>query len=276
MPYKTLSLTMHGAVAHVALNRPKALNAFNMEMFFEMKACFEALSDDASVRAVVLSGNGRFFTAGLDLKEAAAGILSAGSDADLGRQREQFRRHVLDLQSCQTAIDECRVPVIAAVHSGCLGAGVDIVTACDIRIMSADAYFTIQEINVGIVADIGTLQRIPHLLPLGTIKDMAYTGRKMLAEEALRLGFVASVETDQEATITAALAKAHEIASKSPLAIAGVKQVINAQRDKSIHDGLDYVATWNAGMLQGNDVMTAVKAVMSKQEALFDDLLSDN
>ena len=275
MPYETLKVTTEHKVAHVSLNRPDALNAFNMQMFFEMKACFEALSTDPGVRAIVLSGGGRFFTAGLDLKEAAASLLSGKGSGDAGRDREQFRRHVLDLQSCQTAIDQCRVPVIAAVHSGCLGAGVDVVTACDIRIMSQDAWFTIQEINVGIVADIGTLQRIPHQLPLGVIKDLAYTGRKLKADEALRLGFVASVEADRAATIEAALAKAREIAGKSPLAVAGCKQVINYQRDQTVANGLDYVATWNAGMLQGPDVQKAVEAVLTRQIADFDDLLAD-
>jgi enoyl-CoA hydratase len=164
------------------------------------------------------------------------------------------------------------VPVIVVTQGGCIGGGVDLVTACDIRICSSEAYFTIQEINVGIVADVGTLQRIPHLLPQGLIRELAYTGRKFPAAEALRYGFVNRVEDTHADALAAAEVMAREICAKSPLAITGIKQVLNYSREHSIADGLEYVAVWNAGMLQGEDMKEAVKAQMARLSATYANL----
>ena len=164
------------------------------------------------------------------------------------------------------------MPVIVVTQGGCIGGGVDLVTACDIRICSSEAYFTIQEINVGIVADVGTLQRIPHLLPQGLIRELAYTGRKFPAAEALRYGFVNRVEDTHADASAAAEVMAREICAKSPLAITGIKQVLNYGREHSIADGLEYVAVWNAGMLQGEDMKEAVKAQMARLSATYANL----
>jgi enoyl-CoA hydratase len=271
MEFETLTVTRDGHIAHVAFNRPDSLNAMNGTMFGEIGAAFRALDEDPGVRAVVLSGNGKHFTAGLDLKESASVL--GGAEGDPARVREKLRRHILWLQDCFTAIDTCRVPVIAAVHGACIGAGVDVITACDIRLASEDSWFTIQEINVGIVADVGTLQRAPHVLPFGIVKEMAYTGRKMHTDEALRLGFVNHTGADKEAVLEQALSIAQEIASKSPLAVAGTKAVLNHARDHTVADGLDYVATWNSGMLLGEDLMKAATAALTRQEVAFDELL---
>lgn len=265
------TLTTGDGIAHVRMDRPDVLNAMNAAFWVELPALFAAIDRDASIRAVVISAAGRHFTAGLDLAWAAETLGDHGGEA--GRAREKFRRHVKEMQSAFTAIDRCRVPVIAAIQGGCIGGGVDLVTACDLRIASADAFFTIQEVNIAIVADVGTLQRIPHLLPQGLIRELAYTGRRWPAQEAVALGFVNRVLPTAEAALDAAMALAGEIAARSPLAIAGIKQVLNAGRDQTLDQGLEYVAVWNAAMLPGEDVGKAVAAQKARQQALFDDLL---
>jgi enoyl-CoA hydratase len=201
----------------------------------------------------------------------AASSLGGGA-SDLGRAREVFRRHVKQMQETFNVVDRCRVPVIAVVQGGCIGGGVDFVTACDIRIATENSFFTIQEVNIAIVADVGTLQRIPHLLPQGLVRELAYTGRRFPAAEAKQYGFVNSVHADHDAALAAAETMAQAIATKSPLVITGIKHVLNHGRDHSIDDGLEYVALWNAGMLQGDDVPNAVKAQLAKQEAVFANL----
>jgi len=270
MAYTTFNYAVDGGIAHVQLNRPQELNTMNKEFWDEIPAVFAEIDADASVRAVVISSTGKHFTAGLDLKWAGTSL--ASTSADPGRAREKFRRHVKYMQEPFNAVDRCRVPVIAAIQGGCIGGGVDFITACDIRIGSADCFFTIQEINIAIVADVGTFQRIPHLLPQGLIRELAYTGRRWPAAEAAQQGFVNRILPDHEATVAAAFDMAREIASKSPLAIAGIKQVLNAGRDMTIDQGLEYVAVWNAAMLQGEDMKRAVLAQMQKAQAAFDDL----
>jgi enoyl-CoA hydratase len=270
MTYTTFTYGVDGHVAQIALNRPQALNTMNREFWDEIPAVFAEIDADPSVRAVVISSTGRHFTAGLDLGWAGQSL--GDRHADPGRAREQFRRHVKYMQEPFNAVDRCRVPVIAAIQGGCIGGGVDFITACDIRLGSADCFFTIQEVNIAIVADVGTLQRIPHLLPQGLIRELAYTGRRWRAEEAVAQGFLNRVLPTHEETVAAALEMAGEIAGKSPLAIAGIKQVLNAGRDMSIDQGLEYVAVWNAAMLQGEDMRKAVMAQMAKETATFDDL----
>lgn len=271
MELKTLDYSVNDGIARITLCRPAELNTMNGDFWPEMVQVFKAIEHDMAVRCVILASTGKHFTAGLDLNWAGQNA-AASTGGDLGRQREAFRRHVKELQESFNVIDNCRVPVIVVTQGGCIGGGVDLVTACDIRICSSDAYFTIQEINVGIVADVGTLQRIPHLLPQGLIRELAYTGRKFPAAEALRYGFVNRVEDTQADALAAAEVMAREICSKSPLAITGVKQVLNYGRDHSVADGLEYVAVWNAGMLQGEDMKEAVKAQMTRQSATYANL----
>ena len=270
MELQTLTLVVNDGIATVTLNRPHELNTMNKAFWDDVPAAFTAIDNDASVRAVVIVSTGKHFTAGLDLKWAGTSLSGGGGDA--GRQREAFRRHVRHLQETFSAVDRCRVPVIAVVQGGCIGGGVDFVTACDMRVGTADCFFTIQEINIAIVADVGTLQRIPHLLPQGLIRELAYTGRRFGAEEARHWGFLNRVEPDHAAAVAAAMELARQIAAKSPLAVAGVKQVLNAGRDMTIDAGLEYVAVWNAAMLQGEDMAAAVTAQATKSQARFADL----
>jgi enoyl-CoA hydratase len=272
MELTTLDYRVDGAIARVTMNRPSELNTMNKAFWSELVTVFEAIDADPAVRAVVIASTGRHFTAGLDLGMAAAGL--GGVASDPGRARESFRRHVKAMQETFNVVDRCRVPVIAVVHGGCIGGGVDFITACDIRIGTENCFFTIQEINIAIVADVGTLQRIPHLLPQGLIRELAYTGRRFPAAEALAHGFLNSIHPDHDVALAAAVAMAGVITSKSPLAITGIKHVLNHGRDHSIDDGLEYVAMWNAAMLQGEDVPNAIRAQMAKNAAVFADLLA--
>ena len=270
MELETLSLAVDRGVATVTLIRGDQLNTMNAAFWTDMPKAFAAIDADASVRAVVIASTGRHFTAGLDLGWAGTTLAAPGTDP--GRAREAFRRHVFQLQETFSCIDRARVPVIACVQGGCIGGGVDLVTACDLRVGTADCFFTVQEINIAIVADVGTLQRIPHLLPQGLVRELAYTGRRFGAAEAARYGFLNRVEADHAAALASAQALASEIAAKSPLAITGIKAVLNHGRDATIAQGLDYVATWNAGMLQGGDVPEAIRAQAAKAQAVFADL----
>jgi enoyl-CoA hydratase len=270
MELETLSLRVGNGIARVGMTRGDALNTMTEPFWREMVDVFDAIVADPSVRVVVISSTGRHFTAGLDLKWAATQL--QGGKGDIGRQRAELREKVTHMQRTFSVIDECRVPVIAVVQGGCIGGGVDLVTACDIRIGAADCFFSIQEINLGIVADVGTLQRIPYLLPQGLVRELAYTGRRFPAEEAHRYGFLNRVEASHEAALAAADSLAAEIAAKSPLAIMGTKTVLNRGRDQSIAEGLDYVALWNAAMLPGADMTEAVTAALEKRAPRFADL----
>ncbi|MBZ6378071.1 enoyl-CoA hydratase [Pacificimonas flava] len=269
MELETLTLTTSEGVAHVQLTRGEQLNTMTPQFWEDMISAFEAIEKDGSVRAVVLSSTGRHFTAGLDLNSAT---LSQGEDQDEARRAYSFTRHLKRLQQAFNVIESCRVPVIAAVHGACIGGGVDMVCACDIRLASDNAYFTIQEINIGIVADVGTIQRIPYLLPEGIVRELTYTGRKFPAEEARSFGFVNRVTGTHEETVDAAFAMAQEIASKSPVAVMGCKTLLNRGRGMTVEQGLDYVGVWNAAFIHGDDMKEAVSAQMQKRPPKFADI----
>jgi enoyl-CoA hydratase len=268
---ETLDLAIADGIAHVRMIRGEQLNTMVAAFWTEMIEVFEAIDARPDVRAVVLSSTGRHFTAGLDLAMASTSLRPASDDP--ARAREKLRRKILRMQETMSVVDRCRVPVIAVVQGGCIGGGVDLVTACDMRVGTADCYFTVQEINVGIVADVGTLQRLPYLLPQGLVRELAYTGRRFTAQEARQWGFLNRVADTPEAALEQAFALAREIAGKSPVAITGIKRVLDYGRGHSIEDGLDYVATWNAGMLIGDDLNVAVTAALAKKTADFKDLL---
>lgn len=273
MQFETLDVSQNGYVTTVTLNRPDKLNAMNAAMFREIGEAFRWIDTETDTRAVVLAGNGKHFTAGLDLKEN--GDVLGHSEGDPARIREKLRRHILYLQDCFTAIEECRAPVISATHGACVGAGIDLISACDIRVASEDCWFAIQEINVAIVADVGTLQRMPYLLPNGILRELAYTGRKFTIQEADKYGFANHITADRDSAIAKAKELAELIASKSPLAVSGTKAIINYSRDHTVQDSLDYVATWNSGQLLGEDLMKAATAVMTRQTVDFDNLIKD-
>jgi enoyl-CoA hydratase/carnithine racemase len=271
MANERIRIARDGGIAHVELAREDRLNAMDKAMFEAIGEAFRSLGGDPSVRAILLSGQGRHFSAGLDLHYAATQFPKTD---DPGRAAEARLRHVKWLQDCFTAAEEARVPVIAALHGGCIGAGVDLACACDIRIAAADAFVQVAEVDVAITADLGTLQRLTHLIPEGMVRELAYTGRRMEAEEALRLGFLNRIVSDREAAIAAGLELARTIAAKSPLAVTGAKVSLNYSRGRTVEEGLRHVALWNAGALVSADLDAAIKARLERKVPDFRDLSS--
>ena len=269
MGSERIAIGRDGGVAHVELARDDRFNAMDHAMFAAIGEAFRGLGADPSVRAILLSGRGRHFTSGLDLHYAASQF--PPSD-DPGRAAEARLRHIKWLQDAFSAAEEARPPVIAAIHGGCIGAGVDLATACDLRLASADAFFQVAEVDVAITADLGTLQRLAHLVPEGIVRELAYTGRRMDAEEAARLGLVNRVLPDRDALIAAGLELARAIAAKSPLAVAGAKMSLNYSRGRTVEEGLRHVALWNAGALVSADLTAAVQGRLNKRIPEFKDL----
>ena len=267
--YETLKLTLDGHVATVSLNRGDKANAMNEAMWNELELCFDWLDTEPVVRVVILSGEGKHFCSGIDLS-IFADLQQAAEGMDVARKSEALRRKILTLQGNLTAIEKCRKPVLAAVHSSCIGGGVDMISCCDMRYCSEQAVFSIKEVDLAMTADVGTLQRMPRIIGDGMLRELAYTGRDVLADEALSLGLVNKVYEDRESLLAGVEALAQSIAKKSPLAIRGTKEMLMYSRDHSVADGLNYIATWNAGMLSTDDVMKAVTASMSGEEAVFD------
>ena len=259
MSYKTLTVSTEGHIARITLDRPDRLNAMNADFWNELPAAVRALDAGGDIRAIVIDANGKHFTAGLDL-----GMFGTPPDpADVTarvQKAARFRHNTALMQQTFSALEDCRVPVIAALHGGCIGGGVDLISACDLRYASRDAYLTVYEINVGLTADVGTFPRLCKLLPEGIVRELAYTGRRMGAEEGERRGLFNEVLDSKEAALERALEMAKEIAGKSPLAVHGCKRMITYARDHNTADSLDYVVTWNAGMLHSEEVMAAVTA----------------
>lgn len=262
MTYKTATITVENNIAHVSLCRPDELNTMNADFWLEIPAIFDEIDANPDVRVVVLSSTGKHFSAGLDLK-MAAGFMS-GDMSDPARYAESLRRMVLGLQHAFNAMEACRKPVLVAVHGGCIGGGVDMISACDCRYATKDAYFTVKEVDLGIVADVGTLQRLPKIIHEGLARELAYTGRKLSGEEAKTCGLVNEVFDTHEALIEGVMAVAKVIASHSPLALAGSKEMLNYSRDHTVPDALNYVATWQAGMLCNLDIQSSIMASMQK------------
>lgn len=266
----TIALRVDGAVAEVTLNRPDRSNALNEAMWQELRAAMRWADATPEVRAVVLAGAGRNFCAGIDLA-MLGGVAQAVAHADPARSREKLRRLILDLQDCLSSIESCRKPVLAAIHGACVGGALDLVCCCDMRYAAADATFSVREVDVGMVADVGTLQRLPRLVADGVARELAYTGRDFGADEAARIGLVNRVFASPEALTAGALEVARTIAAKSPLAVRGTKEMLNYGRDHSVADGLNYVATWNAAMLMSADLDEAMAAAKERRAPRFAD-----
>ena len=271
MSYSTFSLTVEDQVAHLMLCRPEKLNSLTLAFFQELYTVCHELGRQREVRALIVSSTGKHFTAGLDLM--ALGALAADlSDGERSRAAYTLRSCVRELQESISAVEKLRIPVIIATHGGCIGGGVDLATACDLRYCTQDAFFCVQETNVGLVADLGTLQRLPKLIPDGIARELCLTGRRLSAERALALGLVSAVFPDQETMLNEVKQTAKEIAGKSPLVVAGIKDVLNFGRDHGVQQGLDYVAVWQAGMLSAQDIMEQAAAKGSGRAPAYQDL----
>lgn len=273
MGYRCFDVEIADRVAHVRLNRPDELNTMVPEFWRELPEIVTGISDDASARVVVLSSTGRHFCAGMDLSVFTGDL--GGSDAEPGRRHARLRSNVKALQWSFTALEKARVPVLAACQGGVIGGAVDLVTACDLRYASADAFFCVQEINIGMTADVGTLQRLGTVVGQGTARELAFTGRRMPAQRAFEVGLVQQVYPDHESLVEGALATAREIAAKSPLAIWGTKVALNYARDHAVDDALDQVATWQAGMFQPADMTEAFTAKAEGRAPDYPDLLAE-
>jgi len=268
---ETLKIALADHIATVTLNRPDKANAMNWPMWQDIRSAMQWADCTPDVRVVVIEGEGKHFTSGIDLNMMMGLQAQIKDDCD-GRSREKLRALVLELQDTLSSIEKCRKPVLAAIHGGCVGGGVDLISCTDMRYCSADAYFTIKEIDIGMVADVGTLQRLPKLIGhQGLVREMAFTGRKVLADEAERIGLVNRVFDTRDALVAGVREMAALVASKSPLSIRGTKEMLNYSRDHSVADGLNYIATWNAAMLMSSDLMAAMMASMSKQTPQFKD-----
>ena len=268
-PLTCFSLTITNHVAHLVLNRPDELNTLHLTFWRELDAVLTQLHQSADARVLVISSTGKHFSAGMAL-EAFSGAITMDDKSPEGRAA--IFDMLTNLQSTFTKLETLRIPVIAAIHGGCIGGAVDMVTACCIRYATADAFFCIQEINIGMVADVGTLQRLPKLIPLAVVKELAYTGRRLPAAKARDYGLVNEVFDTPETLLAAALQCAKEIANKPPVAIWGTKQAVNYARDHSVDDSLRQMG-WLQGAIWSNaHVGEAVVAMKQKRAGSFPDL----
>ena len=273
--YKSFEVDISDHVANLVLSRPDELNTMSRDFWVELGDVLEEINKNSEVRVVVMSSTGKHFCAGMDLSAFSNGVDNIPDEKkpDHARIGEAVYRVAKELQGYITSLEKIRVPVIAAIHGGCIGGAVDLVTACDIRLASKDASFCIQEINIGMAADVGTLQRLPKIIPDSKMREMAYTGRRMYADEAKETGLVSDTYESQEEMLAAANELAKVIASKSPVAIYGLKAVMNYSRDHSVSEGLEYNALWSGAMLSQKDMTEAITANMEKRDASFNDLV---
>ena len=269
--YTCFDIQLDDGVATVTMNRGEQLNTMVPAFWEELPTLVRELDASGGTRVIVLASTGRHFSAGMDL--AVFGERPDGdSKAGPGRLRANMRANLLHLQETFSVLEKARMPVLAAIQGGCIGGAVDMVTACDMRYATEDAFFCIQEINIGMTADVGTLQRLPKLIPEGVCRELAYTGRRMPAAEAKAVGLVNEVFADHEALLDGVLGIARTIASKSPLAIYGSKEMITYTRDHSTVDSLNHIATWQSGMFQPSEMLESFTARAEKRDGEFEDL----
>jgi len=269
MTYRSFELATADRVAHLKLARPDEMNTMNAVFFSELAAAVASLHERAPARALVISSTGKHFTAGMALDVFSGTSLAMPRSAS---ERTAFREVILALQESFTALERLRMPVIAVIQGGCIGGGVDMACACDIRYATADAFFCIQETNIGMAADLGTLQRLPKLIPEGVMREYAYSGRRMPAARARELGLVNEIFPTQAEALAAADALAKEIAAKAPTAVWGTKQAITHARDHGVAESLDHMALLQAAIWASDDIREAMMAVKDKRQPNFEDL----
>ena len=275
MNYESFKYTSEEGVGHLILKKGEDLNKMTMNFWYELPKILDEIDIDSSLRVFILSSTGKHFCAGMDLKNFG----SLGIDAekktnvpDKARIGESLYRVAKELQDMLSKLEKLRIPVLAGIQGGCIGGGLDLVTAADMRFASKDAFFCIQEVNIGMAADIGTLQRLPRVIPEGKVRELAYTGRRMPAEEALEAGLVNKVYESHEEMISGLKEMAAVIASKSPLAVYGTKAILNFSRDHTIAEGLEYNALWSGAMLPQEDMAEAMMSNMEKRDPEFQDM----
>lgn len=274
--YECFKVEIKDHIAHIELSRPEKRNSMIPSFWQELPEVIQDIDNGAKARVIVLSSTGPHFTAGIDVSAFSGGddLLDAKTDDPLAERVHgaRFYDTVTRLQKSFSAIEDCRIPVLVAIQGGCIGGGVDLVTACDMRYATEDAFLTIFETNIGMTADVGTFPRLVKLIPEGIVRELAYTGRRMPAQEAQNVGLVNQVFADHDSMLEGVMQIAQEIASKAPLAIYGCKRVITYARDHSTADGLDYIGIWNASMLHLDEIREAMTANQAKRPGEFADL----
>ena len=269
MTSEVLTVERDGHVATLWFDNPERRNAMGPAFWADLPVLMQELSDDDDVRAVVVAAKGPAFTVGLDLKTMGGTVMGGGDGASKAAGARKFLQGVKRLQASVTAVADCPKPTIAAIHGWCIGAGIDLITAADIRLCSADAQFSVRETKMAIVADVGTLQRLPRVIAPGHVAELAYTGKDIDAARAERIGLVNEVLPDVDSLHKAAWDMAAEIAANSPIVVQGTKHVLQAGEGRSVAEGLDYVAVWNAAFLQSNDLTEAITAFLEKRPPTF-------
>ena len=265
----SLKIDIDSSIAEINLNRPEKSNALDEELWFSLSDCFRELDENDDVRVCILAGNGSNFSSGIDINFLKSIGLEVQNIKCEGRKRELLRKKILKLQESFTQLEKCRKPIIAAIDGACIGGGLDLICSCDIRFSTFDSYFQIKEIDFGFAADVGTLQRLPKLIPQGIVHELAYTGRQFSGEEAYNLGLVNKCFDDRSTMISSVRKIARQIAKKPPLGIRGVKEILLNARDNSVSDGLKYVATWNAAMLLSSDLEESFEAKLQNRSPEF-------
>lgn len=267
--YKAFTVETKDHVAQVTLTGPGKGNAMGPDFWAELPLIFRGLDADPEVRSVVLAGSGNHFSYGLDLPAMSPLFAPLLGEQALAGPRTAFHDRIKSMQDSITAVAECRKPVVAAVQGWCIGGGVDLIAAVDIRYASADAKFSVREAKIAIVADMGSLHRLPPIIGEGHLRELAFTGKDIDAARAREIGLVNDVFDDAEAVLDAAHATAREIAANPPLVVQGVKDVLDHERASTVAEGLKYVAAWNAAFLPSLDLTEAIKAVFEKRPADF-------
>jgi len=274
--FECFKIDIQDKIAHIILNRPEKMNSLPISFWSDLPRIINEIDHDALARVIVISSTGKHFSAGMDLSvfsDAENARNEENPKTDPGRKKGSFYKGLLKLQETFNCIDNSRIPVLMAIQGGCIGGAVDFASASDIRYCTEDAFFCIQEINIGMTADVGTFPRLPHLLPMGLVKELAFTGRRMFSNEAKDCGLVNNVFSNYDDMMKEVMQIAKEIAKKSPLAIWGSKEAINYTRGRTIEEGLNQIAMWQAGMYNPQvDMKEALGAQLEKKDPEFEDL----
>ncbi|MBT8234380.1 MAG: crotonase/enoyl-CoA hydratase family protein [Saprospiraceae bacterium] len=266
--YKYFNVELSDYIAEVIFNRPDKANSLHVPAWEELKEVFDDLSNNDKARAIILRGEGKHFCAGMDLQALMS--VPAGSDSNCeARKRLHIRKFIIKIQEIITSIEDCRKPVIAAVHKACVGGGLNIITACDMRYCTDDAFFSIKETDLGLVADIGVLQRMPDMINPGIMTELAFTGRQFNGPEAKEIGLVTESFDTQESMLNHVRDLAKTISEKSPLVMQGIKEMLLYKRDHSTQDAMQYMASWNAAMLMSKDLYESFEAYMAKRKPVY-------
>ena len=269
---KAFNVSIENNIAHLQLKRPEQLNSMNGDFWEELPSIVKAIDHASAARVIVLSSTGKHFTAGMDLEVFAH--FGRRFELEPARGAEALRRLVKNLQAVFNVLEQCRMPVLSAVQGGCIGGGIDMIATTDCRYCTADSFFVVKETQLGVLADLGTLQRLPKVMPEGLARELVYSSRKMFADEALSSGFVNAVYPDQESLLAAVMDVAKSIAAHSPLIVAGTKEMLTYGRNHGVDEGLEYTATWQGGMFRMADLAEGMSASQERRDADYAELES--